>query len=73
MNLLTVYFVCVYVCVYVCVCMCVCAHAHFYKLINFFRLEKELLPLATTLCQDVFQDVRMCMCHQLEPLARALG
>eukprot|EP00731_Ephydatia_muelleri_P033344 Em0028g19a len=36
-------------------------------------LEKELLPLATTLCQDVLQDVRMCMCRQLEPLARALG
>lgn len=36
-------------------------------------LEKELLPLATTLCQDVLHDVRMCMCHQLEPLARALG
>lgn len=36
-------------------------------------LEKVLLPLATTLCQDVLQDVRMCMCHQLEPLARALG
>jgi len=38
-----------------------------------FWLKRELLPLATTLCQDVDMEVRQCMCRQLDRLARALG
>ncbi|XP_026196846.1 serine/threonine-protein phosphatase 4 regulatory subunit 4 isoform X2 [Anabas testudineus] len=36
-------------------------------------VKKELLPLAQSLCQDVEFEVRACMCHQLENIARATG
>uniref|UniRef100_A0A3Q2D9X4 Protein phosphatase 4, regulatory subunit 4 n=1 Tax=Cyprinodon variegatus TaxID=28743 RepID=A0A3Q2D9X4_CYPVA len=36
-------------------------------------VKKELLPLARSLCQDVESDVRVCMCRQLESMARAIG
>ncbi|CAJ1077851.1 serine/threonine-protein phosphatase 4 regulatory subunit 4 isoform X2 [Xyrichtys novacula] len=36
-------------------------------------VKKELLPLARSLCQDVEFEVRACMCHQLENIARATG
>ncbi|KAK2855772.1 hypothetical protein Q5P01_004507 [Channa striata] len=36
-------------------------------------VKKELLPLARSLCQDMEYEVRACMCHQLETIARATG
>ncbi|KAM4529192.1 serine/threonine-protein phosphatase 4 regulatory subunit 4 isoform 1-T1 [Fundulus diaphanus] len=36
-------------------------------------VKKELLPLARSLCRDVEPEVRVCMCHQLESMARAIG
>ncbi|KAM4632844.1 serine/threonine-protein phosphatase 4 regulatory subunit 4 [Polymixia lowei] len=36
-------------------------------------VQKDLLPLARSLCQDVEYDVRSCMCRQLENIARAIG
>ncbi|XP_034018304.1 LOW QUALITY PROTEIN: serine/threonine-protein phosphatase 4 regulatory subunit 4 [Thalassophryne amazonica] len=36
-------------------------------------VKTELLPLVWTLCQDVEYEVRACMCHQVEGLARAMG
>ena len=37
------------------------------------RIKQDLLPLATSLCQDVDFEVRSCMCRQLDPIARSLG
>ena len=34
------------------------------------RIKQDLLPLATSLCQDVDFEVRSCMCCQLDPIAR---
>nr|XP_002737817.1 PREDICTED: serine/threonine-protein phosphatase 4 regulatory subunit 4 [Saccoglossus kowalevskii] len=38
-----------------------------------FMIKKEILPLVTSLCQDVDYDVRGCMCRQLDAVARGLG
>ncbi|XP_064181486.1 serine/threonine-protein phosphatase 4 regulatory subunit 4 isoform X2 [Anguilla rostrata] len=36
-------------------------------------VKKDLLPLVRSLCQDVEYEVRSCMCHQLENIARGIG
>ncbi|XP_047244071.1 serine/threonine-protein phosphatase 4 regulatory subunit 4 isoform X3 [Girardinichthys multiradiatus] len=36
-------------------------------------VKKELLPLARSLCRDVESEVRVCMCHHLESMARTIG
>nr|XP_043904741.1 serine/threonine-protein phosphatase 4 regulatory subunit 4 isoform X2 [Solea senegalensis] len=36
-------------------------------------VKMELLPVARSLCQDVEAEVRVCMCAQLESIARATG
>ncbi|XP_041467949.1 serine/threonine-protein phosphatase 4 regulatory subunit 4-like isoform X4 [Lytechinus variegatus] len=38
-----------------------------------FMIKKEILPLVTSLCQDVDYEVRACMCKQLDSVARGLG
>ncbi|XP_077996015.1 serine/threonine-protein phosphatase 4 regulatory subunit 4-like [Glandiceps talaboti] len=38
-----------------------------------FMIKKEILPLVTSLCQDVDYEVRGCMCRQLDAVARGLG
>ncbi|XP_072182400.1 serine/threonine-protein phosphatase 4 regulatory subunit 4-like [Diadema setosum] len=38
-----------------------------------FMIKKEILPLVTSLCQDVDYEVRACMCKQLDNVARGLG
>ncbi|XP_011682759.2 serine/threonine-protein phosphatase 4 regulatory subunit 4 isoform X4 [Strongylocentrotus purpuratus] len=38
-----------------------------------FMIKKEILPLVTSLCQDVDYEVRACMCKQLDRVARGLG
>ena len=37
------------------------------------RIKKEILPVVTSLCQDVDYEVRACMCKQLDSVARGLG
>ncbi|XP_008395206.1 serine/threonine-protein phosphatase 4 regulatory subunit 4 isoform X3 [Poecilia reticulata] len=36
-------------------------------------VKKELLPLARSLSRDTESEVRVCMCRQLESMARAIG
>ncbi|MEQ2300827.1 hypothetical protein AMECASPLE_029860 [Ameca splendens] len=36
-------------------------------------VKKELLPLARSLCRDVESEVRVCMCHHLDSMARTIG
>ncbi|XP_065895478.1 serine/threonine-protein phosphatase 4 regulatory subunit 4-like isoform X2 [Dysidea avara] len=43
------------------------------KKVDVYWIKQDLLPLATSLCQDVDFEVRSCMCHQLDPIARSLG
>ncbi|XP_074642861.1 serine/threonine-protein phosphatase 4 regulatory subunit 4-like [Tubulanus polymorphus] len=38
-----------------------------------FLIKKEILPVVQSLCQDVDYEVRGCMCHQLDSVARGLG
>ncbi|XP_033105382.1 serine/threonine-protein phosphatase 4 regulatory subunit 4-like [Anneissia japonica] len=38
-----------------------------------FMIRKDLLPLVTSLCQDIEYEVRACMCRQLDAVARGLG
>uniref|UniRef100_A0A1A7YBU1 Protein phosphatase 4, regulatory subunit 4 n=2 Tax=Iconisemion striatum TaxID=60296 RepID=A0A1A7YBU1_9TELE len=36
-------------------------------------VKMELVPLARSLCQDLESEVRVCMCRQMESIARAVG
>ena len=42
-------------------------------IVHSIRIKQDLLPLATSLCQDVDFEVRSCMCRQLDPIAQSLG
>lgn len=39
----------------------------------FFRIKKEVLPTVLSLCQDVNNEVRACICSQLCFVAEGLG
>ncbi|XP_022081590.1 serine/threonine-protein phosphatase 4 regulatory subunit 4-like isoform X2 [Acanthaster planci] len=38
-----------------------------------FMIKRDILPLVTSLCQNVDYEVRACMCRQLDSVARGLG
>ncbi|XP_038046953.1 serine/threonine-protein phosphatase 4 regulatory subunit 4-like isoform X2 [Patiria miniata] len=38
-----------------------------------FMIKRDILPLVTSLCQNVDYEVRACMCRQLDLVARGLG
>jgi len=38
-----------------------------------FTIKRDILPTVLTLCEDVDHEVRACMAHLLDPVARSLG
>lgn len=46
---------------------------HHYSTIKIVRIQKEILPMVHSLCQDVNSDVRANICLQLRFVAEGLG